>query len=325
MKAVFFEKPGPPDVLKIINTKKPLFKDNEILIKVVAAGVNRPDVIQREGNYPAPDGHSKILGLEVSGIVDKIGKNVTKFSEGDKVAALVNGGGYAEYCVASESVCFDIPKFMSFNDAACIPECFFTAWSNLVYRGEINKKYKKVLIHGGTSGIGIAAIQIAKLFDSQVFTTVGNDEKGTFCKKIGVDMAINYKKEDYFDVIKKLDINGLDLVLDFIGGDYIKKNINLLSKEGKLINIGFQKGSKVELNLIKIMLNRLTVTGSTLRIRDDDYKSMILQDIKKYIFPQIQKGKIKIFVDSVFKLDDVVNAHKRLDEGNHIGKVVLNS
>ena len=325
MKAVFFEKPGPPNVLKIINTEKPLFKNNEILIKVVAAGVNRPDLIQREGNYPAPDGHSKILGLEVSGIVEKIGKNVTSFAEGDKVAALVNGGGYAEYCVASENVCFNIPNFMSFNDAACIPECFFTAWSNLVYRGKINKGHKKVLIHGGTSGVGIAAIQIAKLFDSQVFTTVGNDEKGTFCKKIGVDIAINYKKEDYFDVIKKLDINGLDLVLDFIGGDYIKKNINLLSKEGKLINIGFQKGSKVELNLIKIMLNRLTVTGSTLRIRDDDYKSMILQDIKKYIFPQIQKGKIKIFVDSVFKLDDVVSAHKRLYEGNHIGKVVLNS
>ena len=210
MKAVFFEKPGSPDVLRIINTKKPLFKDNEILIKVIAAGVNRPDIIQREGNYPAPDGHSKILGLEVSGIVDKIGKNVTKFSEGDKVAALVNGGGYAEYCIADQKTAFKIPDNISLKEAATIPECYMTVWSNLIMRGKLKKK-QRVLIHGGTSGIGIAAIQILKLFKSEIYTTVGNQEKKEFCEKLGVQSVFNYKDQDFYAEIKNLN-KSLDMI-----------------------------------------------------------------------------------------------------------------
>ncbi len=322
MRAVHFCHPGGPDVLKIVEETVPNIEENEVLIKVKAAGINRPDIVQREGNYPAPKGHSKILGLEVSGIVEKIGKKVNKFSIGDKVAALVNGGGYAEYCKANEKVTFKIPKNVSFDEAACIPECFFTAWSNIVNRGGLKKK-QKVLIHGGTSGIGLASIQIAKLFDSIIFTTVGNQEKVNFCKNLGIDKIINYKKQDFFDFIKNQNIGGIDVILDYIGGDYVSKNVNLLNFDGKLINIGFQNGSKVELNLMKVMLKRLIITGSTLRVRDFNFKEKILISLKKNVFPLIENGKIKIFIDSVFKLDDVVKAHKRLDQGKHIGKIVL--
>ncbi len=323
MRAVHFRLPGEPNVLQVVEDKIPKIEENEILIKVKAAGINRPDVVQRQGNYPAPKGHSKILGLEVSGVVEKIGEKVKKFSNGDKVAALVNGGGYAEYCKANEKVTFKIPKNISFNEAACIPECFFTAWSNIVNRGGLKKK-QKVLIHGGTSGIGLASIQIAKIFDSVIFTTVGNQEKENFCKNLGIDKIINYKKQDFFESIKNQNIEGIDLILDYIGGDYVSKNINLLNFDGKLVYIGFQNGSKVELNLMKVMLKRLTITGSTLRVRDFNFKEKILMSLKKHVFPLIEKGKIKIFIDSVFNLDDVVKAHKRLDEGKHIGKIVLN-
>tara|TARA_B100000287_G_scaffold126569_1_gene118678 strand:+ start:52 stop:1026 length:975 start_codon:yes stop_codon:yes gene_type:complete len=323
MRAVDFDEPGGPEVLRLIETSIPTINENEVLIKVASAGVNRPDIIQRQGNYPAPPGHSKILGLEVSGIVEKTGNKVKKFLEGDKVGALVNGGGYAEFCKANESSVFHIPKNISFEEAACIPECFFTAWSNIVMRGKLKKK-KTILIHGGTSGIGIASIQIAKLFESYILTTVGNSKKVSFCKKIGVNKTINYNESDFFKEIKNSEINGVDLILDFIGGDYINKNINLLNNDGKLVNIGFQNGSKTEINLMKVMLKRLTITGSTLRIREDSFKSKILNDLVKFVFPEIEKRKIKIFIDSIYNLDDVVNAHKRIEEGKHIGKIVLN-
>ena len=233
MLAVDYDEPGGPEVLKLTEISIPDINEDEVLIKVKSAGVNRPDIIQRQGNYPAPPGHSKILGLEVSGIIEKVGNNVKKFLVGDKVGALVNGGGYAEFCKADESSVFHIPKNISFNEAACIPECFFTAWSNIVMRGKLKKK-QKILIHGGTSGIGIASIQIAKLFDSYIVTTVGNKEKVSFCKKLGVDQTINYNESDFFEEIKNSKISSVDLILDFIGGDYINKNINLLNNDGKL-------------------------------------------------------------------------------------------
>ena len=323
MLAVDYDETGGPEVLKLAHTSIPNINENEILIRVKSAGINRPDIIQRQGNYPAPPGHSKILGLEVSGIIEKVGNNVKKFLVGDKVGALVNGGGYAEFCKANKSSVFHIPKNISFDEAACIPECFFTAWSNIVMRGKL-KKRQKILIHGGTSGVGIASIQIAKLFNSYILTTVGNQEKVSFCKKLGVDQTINYNKTDFFEEIKDSKISSVDLILDFIGGDYINKNINLLENDGKLINIGFQNGSKSEINLMKIMLKRLTITGSTLRIRDNSFKGKVLNNLVKFVFPQIEKGNIKIFIDSIYKLDDVVKAHKRLDEGKHIGKIVLN-
>ena len=323
MKIVHYDKPGPPEVLKIIEKEIPEINDHEVLINVKCAGVNRPDLIQREGNYPPPPKHSNILGLEVSGIVEKKGKNVKQFRVGDKVAALVDGGGYAEYCCANERQTFKIPKNISFQEAAGIPECFFTSWSNLVDRGALGKN-QKVLIHGGTSGIGLASIQILKQFNTEIFVTVGNKEKEFFCKEIGVQHVINYKKYDFFEYIKqKQDFDGLNIILDIVGGDYVMKNINLLKNDGKLINIGFQKGSNVELNLIKVMLKRLTITGSTLRIRDSDFKHKILKALSKNIFPHFENNKIKCYIDTVFKFQDVIKAHKRLYEGKHIGKVIL--
>jgi NADPH2:quinone reductase len=322
MKAVNFDRPGPPEVMKIIQCGVPEIGDQQVLIEVKYSGVNRPDIIQREGNYPAPPGHSKTLGLEVSGIVSKIGSRVKNFKEGEKVAALVNGGGYAEYCVADQETTFKVPKNISLKEAACIPECFFTVWSNLITRGKLKTK-ESVLIHGGTSGIGIAAIQILKLFECEIFTTVGNKDKERFCKKIGVQHVLNYQENDFLDEIKKIKPKGLNMILDFVGGEYIQKNIDLLSTEGRLINIGFQNGSKANLNLMKIMLKRITLTGSTLRIRSPQFKGGILNELKKFVFPSFENGKIKCYIDSTFKINDVISSHKRIQEGKHIGKVVL--
>ena len=322
MKAINFEHPGEADVLELMDLPVPsLIKSNQILIKVSFAGVNRPDIVQRLGNYPAPDGHSKILGLEISGIVLEIGQGVKRFKKGDKVAALVNGGGYAEYCIAEEETTFKIPDSLNLKQAASIPECFFTSWSNLVQRGSL-KEGDSVLIHGGTSGIGLASIEILKLFKAKIFTTVGSTEKKEFCKSIGVNYIFNYKEEDYFKEIKK-KIKGLNLILDYIGGEYINKNINLLANDGKLINIGFQNGSRAEINLMKIMLKRLTISGSTLRIRDNNFKSKILKELTEYVFPYFKTRQVKCYIDSVFPLSEASKAHKRLDEGVHIGKVIL--
>ena len=322
MKAINFEHPGEADVLELMDLPVPsLIKSNQILIKVSFAGVNRPDIVQRLGNYPAPEGHSKILGLEISGIVLEIGQGVKRFKKGDKVAALVNGGGYAEYCMAEEETTFKIPESLNLKQAASIPECFFTAWSNLVQRGSL-REGDSVLIHGGTSGIGLASIEILKLFKAKIFTTVGSTEKKEFCKNIGVNYIFNYKEEDYYKEIKK-KIKGLNLILDYIGGEYINKNINLLANDGKLINIGFQNGSRAEINLMKIMLKRLTISGSTLRIRDNNFKSKILKELTEYVFPYFKTKQVKCYIDSVFHLSEASKAHKRLDEGVHIGKVIL--
>lgn len=323
MKAISFEHPGDADVLNLVDIPKPVIsEDNQILIKNSFAGVNRPDLIQRSGNYPAPKGHSQILGLEVSGVIEEVGKAVTKFKKNQKVAALINGGGYAEYSIASEKTTFKVPYGLDLLEASSIPECFFTAWSNLVQRGNL-KKNDSVLIHGGTSGVGLAAIQIAMLFETKIFTTVGSEKKKKFCKKIGIDNVINYKKRDFVEDIKKKKKDGLNIILDFIGGDYVEKNINLLANDGRLINIGFQNGSKVNINLIKLMLKRLNISGSTLRIRDDLFKGKILDELLKFVFPHFKTGRIKCYIDSVFDLSDVSKAHKRLDEGSHIGKVIL--
>lgn len=322
MKAINFKHPGEADVLELMDLPIPsLIKSNQILIKVSFAGVNRPDIVQRLGSYPAPEGHSKILGLEISGIVLEIGQGVKRFKKGDKVAALVNGGGYAEYCMAEEETTFKIPESLNLKQAASIPECFFTAWSNLVQRGSL-KEGDSVLIHGGTSGIGLASIEILKLFKAKIFTTVGSAEKKEFCKNIGVNYIFNYKEEDYYKEIKK-KIKGLNLILDYIGGEYINKNINLLANDGKLINIGFQNGSRAEINLMKIMLKRLTISGSTLRIRDNNFKSKILKELTEYVFPYFKTKQVKCYIDSVFHLSEASKAHKRLDEGVHIGKVIL--
>ena len=238
------------------------------------------------------------------------------------MAALVNGGGYAEFCLAEQESTFKIPGDLSFNEAACIPECYFTAWSNLVQRGRLTRN-QKVLIHGGTSGIGIAAIQIAKIFNSYVITTVGNVEKTEFCKNLGVNQVINYKKQDFFEVIKKSDVKSVNLILDYVGGDYISKNINLLDTEGTLVNIGFLKGSTTEINFMKIMLKRLQILVLHLESEIISLKVRFYQSLKN-LFSLLIERKIKCFVDSVFKFEDVVKAHQKIDEGKHIGKIILN-
>ncbi len=321
MKVIDFNSPGPPEVLKIIETEIPTPDENELLIKVIAAGVNRPDLLQREGLYPAPEGHSKILGLEVSGIVEKIGKNISNFTIGDKVCALLDGGGYAEYATAKEMQTTKFPENLNYIEAAALPECFITCWSNLVDRGKI-KRNQNVLIHGGASGIGTTAIQILKLFDSNIFTTVGNNTKKKFCESLGAQNVINYNNEDFFEFIKKKKIK-IDLILDMVGGDYLQKNIDLLSNDGKLINIAFLKGSIVNVNFMKVMLRRLTITGSTLRIRDENFKGAVLRNIEKNIFPKIKDGTIKPIIDSTFKLDEASKAHQRVYNDDHIGKVVI--
>lgn len=323
MKAIHFDQPGKEDVLQLVELPNPKIKeDNQILIKTLFAGVNRPDIVQRTGNYPAPSNHSNLLGLEVSGIVVDVGKNVKGFKKNDEVAALVNGGGYAEYCVADEETTFKVPSSLNLEQACSIPECYFTAWSNLVQRGGL-KNGNSVLIHGGTSGIGVASIQILKLFESKIYTTVGTSKKEDFCKKIKVNHVFNYKNQDFYQEIKKIDDRGMDIILDFVGGDYINKNINLLKEDGRLINIGFQNGSKVDINLMKVMLKRLTITGSTLRIRNKLFKGKILNELKQFVFPNFKTGKIKCYIDSIYKLSDAAEAHKRLEEGEHIGKVIL--
>ena len=322
MKAIYFDAPGRPEVLKPIDVPKPSPSEGQVLIKVKAAGVNRPDLVQREGNYPAPEGHSKILGLEVSGEIEDIGENVDDFNNGDQVCALVNGGGYAEYCIAEVGSIIKKPKNLNFIEAAAIPECFFTCWSNLFDRGKIEKN-QSVLIHGGSSGIGTTAIQMLKVFDIFSFVTVGSERKKNLCKSLGADVAINYNKEDFLLKIKETKKRGVNLILDMVGGDYVQKNINSLCSDGKLINIAYQMGSKVQIDLIKVMLKRLMITGSTLRVRDSLFKKNIRDSLIKNIVPSIENGKIKPIIDSVFFFEESFKAHEKMYRSEHFGKIVL--
>ena len=322
MKAIHFDTPGNPEVMRVVEVEKPVPGENQVLIKVKAAGVNRPDLIQREGNYPPPNGHSNILGLEVSGEIKSKGQKVKNFKVGDPVCALVNGGGYAEFCVADAGNIIKKPKNLNFFEAAAIPECFFTCWSNIFDRGEV-KNDQYVLIHGGSSGIGTTAIQMLKIFNIFTFVTVGSDKKKKLCEDLGANIVINYKKEDFFLKIKEINKKGVNLILDMVGGDYVQKNINLLCSDGKLINIAYQKGSRVNLDLMKVMLKRLTITGSTLRIRDSSFKKNIRDSLIKNIVPYIENGKIKPVIDSVFFFEQSHKAHERMYSSEHFGKIVL--
>ncbi|MAY99743.1 MAG: NAD(P)H-quinone oxidoreductase [Micavibrio sp.] len=296
----------------------PAPKDGEILIKVVAAGVNRPDILQRQGLYPPPPGVTDIPGLEVSGIVETGHK---RFQEGDEVCALLAGGGYAEYVCVPEEQCLPKPEILSHEQASVLPECIFTVWNNLVLRGGLEKdKGQNVLIHGGSSGIGTFAIQIAKAFGANVFTTAGSDEKCSACEELGAT-AINYK-EQYFEEI--LSRTGLDIVLDMVGGSYTAKNINLMNLDGRIVNIAFLGGKKAEVNIQKIMAKRITLTGSTLRNRPIAEKAVLRSDIEENIWPLINKGIIKPIIDQNYPLKDAWKSHVRMESGKHIGKILLN-
>ncbi len=323
MKAVVIAGSGGPEVLQLTDVPVPQPKAGEVLIKVAAAGVNRPDVLQRQGNYPAPKGHSELPGLEVSGVIAALGENAHRLAVGDAVMALVPGGGYAEYVAVSELSCIKKPDAISFIEAAAIPESFFTVWHNVFDRGHL-KGGEKFLVHGGTSGIGVTAIQLAKAFGATVFTTAGSDEKCAAARALGADVAINYRTEDFAQVIKSETAGkGVDVILDMVGGDYIEKNIRSLGDDGRLVNIAFQKGSTATVDFIRVMLKRLTLTGSTLRIRSPEVKGDIARSIEEHVIPRIVAGKIKVPIDSTYPLAQVGEAHARMESSAHIGKIVL--
>jgi len=323
MKAVVIEGKGGPEVLQLRDVAVPQPGKGEVLIKVTAAGVNRPDVLQRQGNYPAPKGHSELPGLEVSGVVAALGEGVERLSIGDPVLALVAGGGYAEYTVAPEVCCIRKPDTLSFIDAAAIPETFFTVWHNVFERGEL-KAGETFLVHGGTGGIGVTAIQLAKAFGATVFTTVGSDEKCAAARALGADVAINYRTQDFSEVVKsETGKRGVDVILDMVGGDYIEKNIRALSDDGRLVNIAFQKGSTATIDFMRVMLKRLTITGSTLRIRTNDVKERIARAIEEKVMPLVAAGSIKVPIDGTYPLAQAAKAHERMETSAHIGKIVL--
>ncbi len=320
MKVIEIVEPGGPSVLKSSVRSIPKPKRNEVLIKISYAGINRPDVLQRSGSYLPPPGASDLPGLEASGIIFAIGKNVTNWEVGDEVCALLPGGGYAEYAVTQASHCLPIPTGMSLKQAAALPETLFTVWSNVFQRGGL-KPNEKFLVHGGSSGIGTMAIQLANLFGSEVYATAGSEAKCSACEELGAIRAIDYNKEDFLEVIKS--IGGVHLILDMVGGAYIEKNIKALVDDGRLVQIAFLKGAKVELNFAQIMTRRLTVTGSTLRPQSDLSKSQIASELLEKIWPLLSTGRINPVINSVFDLNDVSSAHLLMESSQHIGKILL--
>ena len=296
---------------------------HEVLIKVVAAGVNRPDVMQRLGLYPQPVGASDIPGLEVAGFISAIGKDVANIKVGDAVCALVTGGGYSDYCTASAALCLPVPKNLSLTDAAGLPETFFTVWSNVFDRGKLSAN-ETLFVHGGSSGIGTAAIQLAKAFNAKVMVTAGSDDKCDFCRQLGADAAINYQQQDFVAAIKQLtNERGVDVILDIIGGDYLPRNLNCLAVDGRLLQIALQNGIKSEINLLPIMLKRLTITGSTLRARDDSFKAAIAEKLLNHVWPLLESGQIKPVTHQVFSLTEVAKAHALMESNQHLGKIIL--
>ncbi len=323
MRAIEIRNPGGPEELVITDLPTPLPGVGEVLIKVTAAGINRPDVMQREGKYPPPPGASDILGLEVAGIITELGEGVTGCRIGDRVCALVAGGGYAEFCVASASSCLPLPTGVSMIEAAAMPETFFTVWTNVFERGQLVKG-ERLLVHGGASGIGTTAIQMAAAFGATVFTTAGSAEKCAACERLGAIRAINYHEEEFVDVIKALTDNaGVNVVLDMVGGSYTPRNLNLLAKEGRLVQIAILGGPKTEINWIPVMLRRLTLTGSTLRSRPIAVKAAIAKALQAKVWPLVDSGKIRPVIHATFPLEEAAEAHRVMEAGHHIGKLVL--
>jgi len=314
---------GGAEVMQLAQGALPTPGDNDVLIKVEYAGVNRPDIAQRTGRYNPPPGASPILGLEVAGKLMAKGAKVTQWSVGDAVCALTPGGGYAEYCVTPAAHCLPVPKGLSMLEAASLPENFFTVWVNVFDTCKL-KAGESFLVHGGSSGIGLTAIQLAKAFGATVFTTVGNDEKATFCRQIGADHAINYRNQDFLAEIQGLaGKKDIDVILDMVGGPYIEKNLKLLAIEGRLCLIAFLQGSKADIDFMTLMLKRQTLTGSTLRARPDAQKSAIAKSLQEKVWPLIEVGKVKPVVHKVFPLAQAAEAHRLMESSLHIGKIML--
>jgi putative PIG3 family NAD(P)H quinone oxidoreductase len=322
MRAVQAPAPGGPDALQIVELPVPEPGPGEVLVKVASAGVNRPDVLQREGKYAPPPGAPATLGLEIAGTVVTAGEAAGGLI-GQQVCALVAGGGYAEYCVAPAGTCLPVPESLSLVDAAAMPETLFTVWVNLFERG-FAADGDIVLVHGGTSGIGTMAIALGRLFNLTVLVTCGSDAKCARAIEIGAHSAINYRTHDFADEVKRLtNDRGVDVVLDMIGGDYVPRNLACLADDGRHISIAVQRGGEATIPVWQVMRRRLTLTGSTLRPRSVQFKTMIADELARTVWPFVEGGRLKPVIDSVFPLDRVADAHRRIDEGDHIGKIVL--
>jgi NADPH:quinone reductase len=324
MRAVVIAQPGAPKVLQVQERTKPRPQAHEVLIKVMAAGINRPDVAQRKGMYPPPpDAPQDIPGLEVAGIIEAVGQNVTQWQPGERVCALVIGGGYAEYCVAPEGQCLPIPQALSFAEAASLPETCFTVWSNVFNRAHLQPG-ETLLVHGGSSGIGVTAIQMAVALGSQVYVTAGTDAKCSFCEQLGAAKAINYETEDFAEVIAHLTgKKGVNVILDMIGGDYTPRNLQTLAEDGRLVLINTMKGKDVQVDLSLVMRKRLTLTGSTLRNRSVAFKSGIAMALREKIWPLIDSRQLKPVIHQIFKLEEAAQAHQLMESSEHIGKIIL--
>jgi NADPH2:quinone reductase len=323
MIAIEIREPGGPEVLVPVERPTPAPAAGEVLIKVAAAGVNRPDVFQRLGRYPPPPGITDIPGLEVSGTIAEAGGDVRGLRAGDAVCALVAGGGYAEYCVAPAPQCLPVPRGLELAAAAAIPETFFTVWTNVFERGRL-KAGESMLIHGGSSGIGTTAIQLARAFGVRVFATAGSAEKCHACERLGAERCINYRESDFVAVVRELTSGrGVDVVLDMVGGAYFARNLDALATEGRLVEIATLQGAKAELNIQTIMQRRLTITGSTLRARPIADKGAIAEAVHRHIWPLLETGVVKPIIHATFPLRDASEAHRVMESSTHIGKLVL--
>jgi NADPH2:quinone reductase len=323
MRAVEISQPGGPEVLRVTDRPKPAPKPNEILVKVAAAGVNRPDVLQRMGKYRVPPDASDLPGLEVAGEVVDIGAAVKMWKAGDKVCALVHGGGYAEYCVAPEVQALPVPRGLSLVEAASLPETFFTVWSNVYDRAKLAPG-ESLLVQGGSSGIGVTAIQMAAATGNRVFATAGSDEKCAACVRLGAEKAFNYRTVDFAEEVRAATGGkGVNVILDMVGGDYVPRELRLLAEDGRLVFIAYLRGPKSELDIDAVMRKRLTLTGSTLRPRPVEYKGSVARKLREKIWPLIEAGKIKPEIYQTFALEQAPDAHRLMESSRHIGKLVL--
>jgi NADPH2:quinone reductase len=323
MTAIEIASPGGPEQLKPVRRPMPKPGDGEVLVRVAAAGVNRPDVMQRQGRYPPPPGASDIPGLEIAGTVVELGPNAAGVALGDEVTALLPGGGYAEYALAAAPLCLPIPKGLSMVEAAALPETYFTVWTNLFDRGGC-KAGDVVLIHGGTSGIGTTAIQLAVARGARVFATAGSAEKARFCEKLGAARGIDYHTEDFVEVVRQETGNkGVDLVLDMVAASYFARNIEALAVEGRLVVISLISGARAELNLGTLMAKRLTITGSTLRIRSVAQKALVAEGVRRNAWPLLEQKRVRPIIHATFPLAEASEAHRMMETSQHIGKIVL--
>jgi NADPH2:quinone reductase len=323
MQAIEITEPGAPEVLKIQQRPLPNIKKDEVLISVHAAGINRPDVMQRAGLYPPPPGVTDIPGLEVSGVIVSAGEKVTKWKIGDSVCALVAGGGYAEYVNAPESQCLPIPKGLTYREAASLPETYFTVWSNVFDRAKLAEQ-ETILVHGGSSGIGTTAVQLCRALKRKIFVTAGSDEKCRACEAIGATKAINYRSEDFAERIMALtDNKGVDVIIDMVAGDYLQRDLKCLADDGRLVIIAFLGGVKTNINMTDILKRRLTITGSTLRPRSTKFKSSIATSLESRVWPLLESKVIEPLIFTSFPLKNATEAHRLMESSQHIGKIVL--